>query len=297
VTALARLAVFPVVMGGAIVFMLWLLGLGVAPALALVVADTTALASVVLAERLLPFRSAWNRDHGDFAADAAHAVVSGIGSQQAVKPLLDAAGVLSAGWIVRTLGAGVWPVGWPLAAQLALAMVVGELGTYWFHRAQHRWEPLWRFHAVHHSAPRLYWLNAARFHPGDLCLLFAAWYLPLAMLGCPPPVLALAAMFDAVLGLLQHSNVDVRLGPLNRVFSMAEPHRWHHSRTLAEANTNFGSNLSVWDVVFGTYHLPADRLPPADIGIADMPHFPAGWSAHIAAPFRWARVQADSAPR
>ena len=27
---------------------------------------------------------------------------------------------------------------------------------------------LWRFHATHHSAPRLYWLNAGRFHPLDL---------------------------------------------------------------------------------------------------------------------------------
>jgi sterol desaturase/sphingolipid hydroxylase (fatty acid hydroxylase superfamily) len=294
VRPLAAVAVFPVVMGGAVVLMVWLLGRGVAPALALVVVDTAALGCVVLAERLLPFRHDWNRNHGDFAADAAHAVVSGIAGQQALKPLLDAAGVVGAGWIARTFGAGLWPTGWPLVVQLALAMLIGELGTYWTHRAQHRWEPLWRFHAVHHSAPRLYFLNAARFHPGDLCLLFASWYLPLALLGCPEPVLALAAMFDTVLGLLQHSNVDVRLGPLNRVFSMAEPHRWHHSRTLAEANTNYGSNLSVWDIAFGTFYLPPDRLPPADIGIADMPRFPSRWAAHIVAPFRWRALQREA---
>jgi sterol desaturase/sphingolipid hydroxylase (fatty acid hydroxylase superfamily) len=291
VTSLGAVAVFPVVMGGAVGLMIWLLGRGVAPAFALVVTDTAALACVAVAERLLPFRRHWNRDHGDTATDAAHALVSGLGGQQALKPLLDAAGVIGAGWIARTLGAGAWPADWPLAAQLGLAMLIAELGTYWTHRAQHRWEPLWRFHAVHHSAPRLYWLNAARFHPGDLCLLFASWYLPLAVLGCPEPVLALTAMFDTVLGLLQHSNIDVRLGWLNRVFSMAEPHRWHHSRTLAEANTNYGSNLSVWDVAFGTFHLPAGRLPPADVGLADMPSFPAGWAAQIAAPFRWRALQ------
>ena len=27
---------------------------------------------------------------------------------------------------------------------------------------------MWRVHAAHHSAPRLYWLNATRFHPFDL---------------------------------------------------------------------------------------------------------------------------------
>lgn len=292
--SVAAVAIFPVVTGGALALMLGLLDRGMAPALALLVTNVAVLPCVVVAERLLPFRPDWNRSHGDVVTDATHALVSGVGGQQAVKPFLDAAGVVVAGWLARTLGAGVWPAGWPLVAQLALAMLVGELGTYWLHRAQHRWEPLWRFHAVHHSAPRLYWLNAARFHPGDLCLLFASWYLPLAMLGCPAAVLALAAMLDTVLGLLQHSNVDLRLGALNRVFSLAEPHRWHHSRTLAEADTNYGSNLSVWDVVFGTFFLPAGRAAPPAIGIGELPRFPGGWAAHIAAPFRWARVRAES---
>ena len=94
-------------------------------------------------------------------------------------------------------------------------------------------------------------------------------------------------MFDAVFGMLQHANIDVRLGPLNRIFSMAEPHRWHHSRTLAEANSNYGSNLIVWDLVFGTFFLPSDREAPREIGIADLPRFPTGYLAQLATPFRW----------
>jgi sterol desaturase/sphingolipid hydroxylase (fatty acid hydroxylase superfamily) len=167
------------------------------------------------------------------------------------------------------------------------------------HRWQHGYDALWRFHAVHHSAPRLYWLNAARFHPLDLGLLYLVGYVPLVLLGCPGDVILLFSLFDAVLGMFQHSNVDVRLGALNWIFSMAEPHRWHHSRTLAEANTNFGSNLLVWDLAFGTFFLPRDREPPAAIGIADMPRFPTGYLAQLAAPFRWARlprVRAGSTP-
>jgi sterol desaturase/sphingolipid hydroxylase (fatty acid hydroxylase superfamily) len=87
----------------------------------------------------------------------------------------------------------------------------------------------------------------------------------------------------------------VRLGALNRIFSMAEPHRWHHSRSLLEANTNYGSNLTVWDVVFGTFFLPHDREPPTAIGIADLPDFPAGYLDQLAAPFRWARVREQAA--
>jgi sterol desaturase/sphingolipid hydroxylase (fatty acid hydroxylase superfamily) len=59
---------------------------------------------------------------------------------------------------------------------------------------------------------------------------------------------------------------------------------------LAEANSNYGSNLIVWDLVFGSFFLPADRQPPARIGIADMATFPQTWAAQMAAPFRWKRL-------
>jgi len=78
------------------------------------------------------------------------------------------------------------------------------------------------------------------------------------------------------------------------VFSMAEGHRWHHSRTTAEANNNYGSNLIVWDLVFGTFYLPRDREPPTAIGVADLPRFPRGYLAQLAAPFRWTRVQREA---
>jgi sterol desaturase/sphingolipid hydroxylase (fatty acid hydroxylase superfamily) len=73
---------------------------------------------------------------------------------------------------------------------------------------------------------------------------------------------------------------------------LAEPHRWHHSRTLVEANTNYGSTLLVWDLFLGTFFLPTDRERPEAIGIADLPHFPRGYLAQLAAPFRWAQLRA-----
>ena len=145
--------------------------------------------------------------------------------------------------------------------------------------------------------PRLYWVNAARFHPFDVGLLYAFGYVPLILLGCPPEVIALFALFDGVFGMLQHANIEMHLGPLNSIFSAAEPHRWHHSRTVAEANTNYGSNLILWDHVFGTFCLPRDRQPPLAIGIADMPDFPAGYFAQLAAPFRWKELKRAAAAK
>lgn len=257
------------------------------PLATLGVANTVAVAAIAYAERRWPHHAAWNRSHEDVPTDLLHALVSGIGTTQLVRIAVDVAIAAVAIRLAGAIGGPLWPVGWPLVAQLALALLVAELAQYWLHRWQHEREALWRFHAVHHSAPRLYWLNAARFHPIDIGLLYAFGYVPLVLLGCPPEVIVLFALFDGVFGMLQHSNIEMRLGPLNRIFSAAEPHRWHHSRTVAEANTNYGSNLMVWDLVFGTFFLPRDRQPPLAIGIADMPDFPAGYVAQLAAPFRW----------
>lgn len=293
-TRLASRLVFPLILGGALAAALGLEPLLGAP-LALLVSQGTAAVAILVAEHLWPFRREWNRSHGDLVTDVCHAVVSGIGTAQIMRPLLLAGGVAIAGALSRELGVGLWPTGWHPLLQLAVALVIVELPQYWLHRWQHEHDWLWRFHAVHHSAPRLYWLNAARFHPVDLGLLYAVGYVPLILLGCPESTIMLFALFDAVFGMLQHSNVDVRLGPLNRVFSMAEPHRWHHSLVMEEANTNYGSNLIVWDLVFGTFFLPGDREPPARIGIAAMPAFPSGYLAQLAAPFRWRRLQREAA--
>ena len=292
--SLASWLVFPAVMVGTIGTAIALMP-SLGPATAVVLAQSGAVVVLIVVEHLLPHRPDWNRSYGDIRTDAIHAVVSGLTTTQIARPFVQLVAAGIASWISARLGSPLWPTGWPIVAQLALALVVAELPQYWLHRVQHERDVFWRFHAVHHAAPRLYWLNAARFHPVDLLPLYVVGYLPLVALGCPEEVFFLFALFDAVFGMMQHANIDVRLGPLNYVFSMAEPHRWHHSRTLDEANSNYGSNLIVWDLVFGTFFLPADREPPREIGIADLPRFPTGYLAHLATPFRWAAVRREAA--
>ena len=91
-----------------------------------------------------------------------------------------------------------------------------------------------------------------------------------------------------------HSNLPVRIGPLNWIFSMTELHRWHHSKPMHESNHNYGGNLIVWDILFGTRWVPDDRDPPEAIGMESLPGFPMGFWANLASPFRWQRVVAES---
>jgi len=249
--------------------------------------------AVVLLERAFPYHALWKRSHGDLAVDSLLAGTS-VTAVGALTPVFQATGFMLGAQLSPALGGSLWPAQRPLWAQFVLAAVIGEFFAYWQHRLAHENRWLWRFHAVHHSAPRLYWLNNIRFHPVDLLLESAVKAIPLAALGAGEQVFLLTALLTGAHGVFQHANVELRLGPLNWVFSMAELHRWHHSRSLREANTNYGSDLICWDVVFGTRFLPPDRNPPTDIGIADMPHFPRTYWAQLVAPLRWKRLVTDA---
>jgi sterol desaturase/sphingolipid hydroxylase (fatty acid hydroxylase superfamily) len=290
--AVAHLA-FPVVTAAAIGFAILCMNAGVDPFRAFVMAQVPAFAAVIVLERIFPFHRDWNRSHADIWVDARHLItitVFGV----LIAPLIAWVALAVYGWLSGVVGSPFWPTAWPLALQLCLALVAGELGQYWVHRMQHEKDWLWRFHAVHHSAPRLYWLNASRFHFIDIGLNALGGNLVLLALGASQEVLILWLLFSAIHGIFQHCNMPVRIGPLNWVFSMAELHRWHHSRLVEESNTNYGQNLAIWDVVFGTRFLPTDREPPLDIGLADLPNFPMTWWAQILSPIRWQQVTAES---
>jgi sterol desaturase/sphingolipid hydroxylase (fatty acid hydroxylase superfamily) len=240
-------------------------------------------------ERLVPFERDWNRSHGDLGADAAYLpmawLVGGL-----MSPLSAAVALALASWLSSTFGSGLWPAHWPLLAQVALASVVAELFDYWAHRAMHESSWLWRFHTIHHSAQRLYWLNATRTHPGETLFRGFIGGLPLAVLGVGAPVLAVWMVIGRAAGLFQHANIDFELRPFSWIFSIGELHRWHHSTRVEEANRNYGNTFIFWDAVFGTRFLPAQRSRPETVGIEGLDAFPKSLPAQLLAPFRWARI-------
>jgi sterol desaturase/sphingolipid hydroxylase (fatty acid hydroxylase superfamily) len=231
------------------------------------------LAAGALLERWMPFERGWQRAQGDAATDATSAVVL-IGI---VDPLLKAALPVLA---IAALGAfdlHAPAPRLPFALQVVLALLWIEFAKYWSHRWHHALRPLWWLHALHHGSRRLYWLNNFRFHPLNHSINTAASLLPLWLLGVSPEVLLAATAVTQPVTMLQHVNVDLRSGWLNRVFSTNELHRWHHSSDPREANANFGSSLVLWDQVFGTYrHAPQNA--PVSIGLFGGGAYPAGRS-------------------
>lgn len=221
--------------------------------------------ALAVAEWYAPLRPEWRADDGQIPNDLGHTL---IGCELG---LLLAAGVLAAihFGVTRVVpqGCHIWPVTWPLPAQLLLGLAVGELGGYWQHRLFHRVPVLWRFHALHHSATRMSFLKTGRFHTLDFTLYIVVVELPAALTGAGPELLAWLGAAINVLGLAQHANVAL---PTPRWFDrlVATPavHRLHHSRERVAGNANFGTNVMLFDHVFGTFLAPNDQAP-ATVGI------------------------------
>jgi sterol desaturase/sphingolipid hydroxylase (fatty acid hydroxylase superfamily) len=237
-------------------------------------------------ERFLPWRRAWLGSRGDVHVDVGLFGLAVLIGATLLGPVSNAVGLLALGWLSEQLGARLWPADWPLIAQGALVLLVGDFFRYWFHRAEHEWQPLWRIHATHHACERLYFFNATRLHPLEIIGTRLFESIPLVALGVPVEALAMRDVMGRVIGRFQHCNLDVALGPLDYLFSSPANHRWHHSRRRVESNHNYGGDLVVWDHLFGTFFLPRDREPPDDIGIEDMPGFPRTLSGILLSPFR-----------
>jgi sterol desaturase/sphingolipid hydroxylase (fatty acid hydroxylase superfamily) len=173
----------------------------------------------------------------------------------------------------------------PAVAQVIAAVVCGDFVVYWFHRACHRFEILWRFHAVHHTSEHLDWVAAHREHPFDGIVTAALMNLPAIVLGVRPELLAGIAIFRACWAIFVHSNTRIALGPLAYLLGAPELHHWHHSRREG-ARDNVGHNFAnlapYWDVVYGTHHCPASD--DYELGISES--YPRSYPALMFWPLR-----------
>ena len=254
--------------------------LGAPAAAALVTLQIAMMLLVTGLERWMPEHASWNVPHHDVRTDAHYFLVSGV--------LLSA--VFRALIFAGTPSLAIWPGRWPVAAQLFLAVGVADFGSYGTHVLTHKLGLLWPIHAPHHSARRLYWLNATRMHPLDQATTLVFSLLPLAVLGASVEVLLLFDAFAIVHLMLQHSNVRLRQGALWHVIATAELHRLHHSRNRAESESNYATFFSLWDHVFGTFRRPPAGAGTEDVGLYDGATIGDGFRDQIRSPFlAWRR--------
>ncbi|MBT3983710.1 MAG: sterol desaturase family protein [Bacteriovoracaceae bacterium] len=248
---------------------------------------------ILLFEFIHPETKDWRPRKSEVGVDILHAALSNTLPPLLFKALFFAAIIKLNSLITTNLGIDIWPHQLPIGLQVLLALVVAEIGFYWPHRILHENTPIWPLHALHHSVEHMYLLAGGRTHPLQVFVTYGLQMLILWLLGAPEKILMLHAVFTSTHGILQHANVKMRFGFLNYIFATPELHRWHHSRVIKESNSNYGSNVCTWDLVFGSHHYFADKLPSEDIGLPPSIVIPDNYIEHMKSPFVFNKYDSD----
>ncbi len=181
---------------------------------------------------------------------------------------------------------------WPWILQFAVFLLVNDFARYWLHRWYHSSPLLWRIHRVHHAAVEMDALSTFRVHVLEAAIKYGVIVLPFRLAGIDEWVIVVYACADILKGFWHHANLRTYIGRLNYVFNSAEQHWWHHAIDFRDVNVNFGSILSIWDRLFGTFYWPCGRWPNA-IGVQEMERFPETWLGQLAS----VRMDEDAARR
>jgi sterol desaturase/sphingolipid hydroxylase (fatty acid hydroxylase superfamily) len=158
---------------------------------------------------------------------------------------------------------------WPLWAQAIVVLFAYDAMQYALHRWLHS-EALWRFHAVHHTAREIDILTSFRIHPVDMAVYVGGPTVILLLAGFSPAAFAVLAPLNFLMSCLTHANLNWTYGPFRYVLSSPMFHRWHHAIVEGSLSRNYAPNFPIWDLMFGTFYMPAGEKPVA-YGAPDVP--------------------------
>ncbi|MEM7359383.1 MAG: sterol desaturase family protein [Pseudomonadota bacterium] len=235
-------------------------------------------------ERLMPFSRDWLDGGNDMSVDLMM-FFSGVFWSIISKFLLSVLLITTLIDWLAPYGRAIWPSFLPGVVEVFLFILIKDFFRYWYHRWMHEIPFMWRWHAVHHSAERLYWLNGIRSHPLEIIVQTLIWAVPLALLQPPAEIVMISVLMALSIGIFQHANIEAKLGFWEYIFSIGDLHRYHHHPTKEIGDSNYGGEFIVWDILFGTFHKPKGERPTDKIGIGKLPNYPQTMAGLMIAPF------------
>lgn len=157
-----------------------------------------------------------------------------------------------------------------------VVFVVVEFSDFICHYVEHKVPFLWELHKVHHSAQTLNPLTSKRGHPVGMALEAIVRGLLTAVPGGLFMFLFGLSVVEATslswvaskvfilltLDPLKHSHLPISLGFFDKFLISPHMHQIHHSKVQAHWDKNFGTNLSIFDWMFGTAYRPSRNEMP-----------------------------------
>lgn len=123
---------------------------------------------------------------------------------------------------------------------------------YWFHRCAHQFNFLWGAHVGHHQSEE-YNLSTALRQSAFQYAFSWVFYLPLAVLGCPPAVFLVQFVILKIYQFWLHTQAIGQLRWMEGWMSTPSSHRVHHAKNPVYIDKNYGGTLVVWDRLFGSW--------------------------------------------
>lgn len=140
----------------------------------------------------------------------------------------------------------------PLWAMWVLTFIMIDFVFYIYHRMSHRVRFLWAIHISHHSSEEMNFAVSFR----------QAWFGPISkipffmvlpLLGFDPTIVAVTGVISTLWGIVGHTQVIGKLGPLEWIFNTPSHHRVHHGSNAQYIDKNYGNLFIIWDRIFGTF--------------------------------------------
>ena len=151
----------------------------------------------------------------------------------------------------------------PLWALWLITFVLIDFVFYFYHRISHRSRFLWAIHMSHHSSEEMNFLVSFR----------QAWLGPISkipffmilpLIGLDPTMIAIAGVVSTLWGIVGHTQVVNKLGPLEWVFNTPSHHRVHHGSNAQYIDKNYGNVFIIWDRFFGSFE---PEIEPVKYGL------------------------------
>ncbi|MBV7256474.1 sterol desaturase family protein [Pacificimonas sp. WHA3] len=161
----------------------------------------------------------------------------------------------------------------PRGLRAPAAFLLLDWAMYWWHRATHEIDGLWRLHRVHHVDLDLDMSTAVRFHAADQLVSAPMRAAMIVIIGPDARTDARWNGWFLANVLFHHANIRLPLAwerGLAAVLTTPRMHGIHHMARRDATDSNWSSGFSLWDRIHGSFRLdiPADAIR---IGVAGYP--------------------------
>ncbi len=143
-----------------------------------------------------------------------------------------------------------------------VTFIVLDFEFYWGHRLSHEINFLWNNHLIHHNSEEYNIATSVRQPFLALVHFLFFLYIPAAILGLPPHVIALVLPIHKFAQVWYHTRVIGKLGLLEHIIVTPSQHRVHHALNPIYMDRNYSAIFNIWDRLFGTFQQELESEPP-----------------------------------